>query len=113
MPAHHPRRWLRGAHDTLAVRLTAHRQAALLCRGLNSALVSTSANRSGQRPARTYAQCRRLFERKVWVLPDAWASAKTFHDPALADGQSFAVKRKSRQASIPQPSRNICLNCKT
>jgi L-threonylcarbamoyladenylate synthase len=62
-------RWLRGAHDTLAVRLTAHRQAALLCRGLNSALVSTSANRSGQRPARTYAQCRRAFGRKVWVLP--------------------------------------------
>ncbi|HEY4697314.1 MAG TPA: Sua5/YciO/YrdC/YwlC family protein [Gallionella sp.] len=62
-------RWLRGAHDTLAVRLTAHRQAAQLCRGLNSALVSTSANRSGQHPARTYAQCRRSFGRKVWVLP--------------------------------------------
>ncbi|MGC2049362.1 MAG: Sua5/YciO/YrdC/YwlC family protein [Gallionella sp.] len=62
-------RWLRGAHDTLAVRLTAHRQAAQLCRGLDSALVSTSANRSGQRPARTYAQCRSLFGHKVWVLP--------------------------------------------
>ncbi|MFZ5523595.1 MAG: L-threonylcarbamoyladenylate synthase [Pseudomonadota bacterium] len=62
-------RWLRGAHDTLAVRLTAYRQAAQLCRGLNSALVSTSANRSGQRPAKTYAQCQRLFGRKVWVLP--------------------------------------------
>ncbi|HSM97907.1 MAG TPA: Sua5/YciO/YrdC/YwlC family protein [Gallionella sp.] len=62
-------RWLRGAHDTLAVRLTAHRQSAQLCRGVDSALVSTSANRSGQRPARTYAQCRRLFGRKVWVLP--------------------------------------------
>lgn len=62
-------RWLRGRHDTLAVRLTAHKQAMQLCRGVNSALVSTSANRSGQHPARTYAQCRRLFERKVWVLP--------------------------------------------
>ena len=62
-------RWLRGGHDTLAVRLTAHRQAALLCRSADSALVSTSANRSGQRPARTYAQCQRLFGRKVWVLP--------------------------------------------
>jgi L-threonylcarbamoyladenylate synthase len=70
MPAHHSApRWLRGAHDTLAVRLTAHRQAAQLCRGVGSALVSTSANRSGQHPARTYAQCRRLFGRKVWVLP--------------------------------------------
>ena len=70
MPVHHSApRWLRGAHDTLAVRLTAHPVAAQLCRSANSALVSTSANRSGQRPARTYAQCRRLFGRKVWVLP--------------------------------------------
>jgi L-threonylcarbamoyladenylate synthase len=70
MPALHSTPcWLRGGHDTLAVRLTAHKQAAQLCRGVNSALVSTSANRSGQRPARTYAQCQRLFGRKVWVLP--------------------------------------------
>ena len=62
-------RWLRGSHDTLAIRLTAHKQAAQLCRGVGSALVSTSANRSGQRPAKTYAQCRLLFGRKVWVLP--------------------------------------------
>jgi L-threonylcarbamoyladenylate synthase len=70
MPSRHSTpRWLRGSHDTLAVRLTAHRQAAQLCRGLNSALVSTSANRSGQRPAKTYAQCQRSFGRKVRVLP--------------------------------------------
>jgi L-threonylcarbamoyladenylate synthase len=62
-------RWLRGSHDTLAIRLTAHKQAAQLCRGVGSALVSTSANRSGQRPAKTCAQCRRLFGSRVWVLP--------------------------------------------
>lgn len=62
-------RWLRGSHDTLAVRMTAHKQAAQLCRNMDSALVSTSANRSGQRPAKTYAQCQRLFGHKVWVLP--------------------------------------------
>lgn len=61
--------WLRGEHDTLAVRITAHRQAAMLCNGLGTALVSTSANRSGGRPARTAAQCRRLFGDAVWVLP--------------------------------------------
>src|SRR3990172_5617364 len=70
MPTHHSTpRWLRGTHDTLAVRLTAHRQAAQLCRGVNSALVSTSANRSGQRSAKTYAECQQLFGRKVWVMP--------------------------------------------
>lgn len=62
-------RWLRGAHNTLAVRLTAHPFARQLCCGLNSALVSTSANRSGQHPAKTAAECLRLFGKKVWVLP--------------------------------------------
>ena len=81
-------RWLRGAHDTLAVRITAHREAEALCRALNMALVSTSANRSGDRPARSYADCVRRFGRKVMVLPGrvgkrkkpstirAWASGK-------------------------------------
>jgi len=62
-------RWLRGAHDTLAVRLTAHPIARQLCHSVDSALVSTSANRGGQRPAKTYAQCLRRFGKKVWVLP--------------------------------------------
>ena len=61
-------RWLRGEHDTLAVRLTAHPFAKQLCHSVNSALVSTSANRSGQRPAKTFAECQRLFGKKVWVL---------------------------------------------
>lgn len=62
-------RWLRGAHDTLAVRLTAHDVAKQLCHNVHSALVSTSANKSGMRPAKTYAACQRLFGKKVWVLP--------------------------------------------
>ena len=70
MPCRHSTpRWLRGSHDTLAVRFSAHREAAALCKSLGLALVSTSANRSGQCPARTYAQCQRRFGRKVWVLP--------------------------------------------
>jgi L-threonylcarbamoyladenylate synthase len=61
-------RWLRGAHDALAVRVTAHPHAAALCRALDMALVSTSANRSGDLPARSYADCCRRFGRKVLVL---------------------------------------------
>lgn len=60
---------LRGVHDTLAARITAHRGAAALCNALDMALVSTSANYSGGKPARTYAQCCRLFGKRVWVLP--------------------------------------------
>lgn len=62
-------RWLRGEHDTLAVRLTAHPAAAALCRALGMALVSTSANIGGDRPARTYADCARRFGGQVLVLP--------------------------------------------
>jgi len=70
MPAKHScPRWLRGTHNTLAVRLTAHPYARQLCRSMDSALVSTSANRSGQRPAKTYIQCLRLFGKNAWVLP--------------------------------------------
>lgn len=69
-------RWLRGAHDALAVRITAHRGAAALCNTLNMALVSTSANRSGAKPARSYSQCRRLFGKAVWVLPGRTGNRK-------------------------------------
>jgi L-threonylcarbamoyladenylate synthase len=60
--------WLRGEHSTLAIRLTAHPFAKRLCRNARSALVSTSANLSGQRSIKTYAECQRLFGNKVWVL---------------------------------------------
>lgn len=68
LPARAPR-WLTGAHPKLAVRVSAHPDTARLCRHLRMALVSTSANPSGAKPAKTEAQCRRLFGASVWVLP--------------------------------------------
>ncbi len=53
--------WLRGAHDTIALRVTAHPLAAALCRVWGGALVSTSANPAGRPPARTALQVRRYF----------------------------------------------------
>lgn len=61
--------WLCGAHPTLAARVTAHHGAARLCRMAGMALVSTSANLSGGKPARSRAECQRLFGKRVWVLP--------------------------------------------
>ena len=52
-------RWLRGQHDTLAVRVTAHPLAAALCRACGHPLVSTSANFSGRPPARGALAVRR------------------------------------------------------
>lgn len=53
--------WLTGKHDTLAVRVTAHPTAASLCRACGHAIVSTSANRSGQTPARSLTGVRIRF----------------------------------------------------
>lgn len=50
--------WLTGNHDTLAVRITAHPLMAALCNAFGGALVSTSANLAGQRPARTALEVR-------------------------------------------------------
>lgn len=57
-----------GGHATIAVRVTAHADAARLCRSLGMALVSTSANKSGRKPAKTAAECRRIFGAQVRVI---------------------------------------------
>ena len=62
-------RWLRGQHDSLAVRLTDHPLAMLLCRQSRSAIVSTSANRKNQPPLRTARQVRFEFGDDIdWVI---------------------------------------------
>jgi L-threonylcarbamoyladenylate synthase len=58
-------RWLRGRHDTLAVRVTAHPLAAALCRACGHPLVSTSANRGGRPPARGALAVRRQLGRDL------------------------------------------------
>ena len=59
---------LTGGRATIAVRVTAHPDAARLCRSLGMALVSTSANKSGKKPAKTAAECRRIFGAQVHVI---------------------------------------------
>ena len=53
--------WLRGEHDSLAVRVTDHPVCRALCQRLGSALISTSANPAGQNPAITPEQAQRYF----------------------------------------------------
>ena len=59
-----------GAHPRVALRVTAHRQAAALCARAGMAIVSTSANRAGERPARSFRDtARRLGKDVDYVLP--------------------------------------------
>lgn len=50
--------WLTGGRATLAVRISGHPVVAALSRAAGSALVSTSANRTGRRPAKSTLQAR-------------------------------------------------------
>lgn len=53
--------WLTGGRDSIALRVTAHPVASALCRAARMPLVSTSANLSGGRPAKTALEVRRLW----------------------------------------------------
>ena len=53
--------WLRGEHDTIALRVTAHPVARALCDARGGAIVSTSANLAGRPPACSALQVRCRF----------------------------------------------------
>lgn len=63
--------WLRGEHDTLAVRVTAHEPSVALCRAFGKAIVSTSANPGGAEPARDLETVQRYFPGLLDGLLDA------------------------------------------
>lgn len=70
-------KWITGKHGKIAVRLTAHPDAAKLCNSLNMALVSTSANVSGMKPAKTYRDCISRFGNRILTIPGKIGKRKT------------------------------------
>ena len=56
---------LTGAHNTLAVRVSAHPVVQALCREINQPIVSTSANLESSPPARSALAVRRIFKQNV------------------------------------------------
>ena len=84
--------WLRGRHRTLAVRVSAQRHAAQLCLRARSALVSTSANRARQRPARSSREVQRRFGGQIdYVLRGRVGGAR--RPTPIRDAASGAVVR--------------------
>lgn len=62
--------WITGGHPRIALRITAHAQAAALCRAVGMAIISTSANRGGGRPTRSYRDAVRQFRGEVdYIVP--------------------------------------------
>ncbi|HTN34481.1 MAG TPA: L-threonylcarbamoyladenylate synthase [Marinobacter sp.] len=62
--------WVRGAHSTIAVRVSDHPVVRALCIAADMPLVSTSCNPAGEEPARNIAQVSRYFENQLdWIVP--------------------------------------------
>lgn len=84
--------WLRGTHDTIAVRITRHPLAGALCTAAGHALVSTSANPGGYPPARSPLAVQRYFHGQLaMVLHGALGSAR--RPSAIRDLRSGQVVR--------------------
>ncbi len=65
-------RWVRGRHNSVAVRVSDHSLTRALCRAANSCLVSTSANPAGREPARSQYEAQSYFGAGVdYYLPGA------------------------------------------
>lgn len=84
---------LRGAHDTIAVRVTDHPIAAALCNAWDGALVSTSANPSGRESAREAAEVRRLFGDRVQAIVDGPVGGRARPTPIL-DARTGQILRE-------------------
>ena len=54
--------WITGRHSTIAIRVTSHPLVVRLCNQLGHALVSTSANPAGRKPALNALQLHRYFD---------------------------------------------------
>lgn len=65
-------KYLTGEHQTLAVRITDHPIAAKICEYFGQAIISTSANPSGLKPAKTMLQVRKYFSpQDLLMIPGA------------------------------------------
>jgi L-threonylcarbamoyladenylate synthase len=62
--------YLKGRFDTLAVRVSNHPVVKELCENFGGAIVSTSANISGQESARTAEQVKQIFKNKIDFILD-------------------------------------------
>lgn len=79
--------WLKGEHDTLAVRVTAHPLVNALCQKVGP-LVSTSANPAGLEPARTQEDVQRYFMDSLdCILPGELGGRSQPSEIRTLDGQ--------------------------
>lgn len=84
--------WICGSHSGVALRVTAHAPAAALCQAFGGALVSTSANRHDEPPARAATTVAAYFGDALDGLLDAPLGAQT-SPTTIRDALSGALVR--------------------
>ena len=92
-------RWIRGEHNAVAVRVTAHPIARTLCRRFGSAIISTSANRSGRPPLRTSHQVRTEFEGAIDFILEG-PVGRTTGPSSIRDAKSGKWIRRGQLAPL-------------
>ena len=88
--------WLAGTHPTIAVRVTAHPVCRLLCATFGGAIVSTSANRSTEPPARSSAEVHASFGDSIAGIASGTLGERQ-QPSEIRDLATGAVIRKSAQ----------------
>lgn len=69
--------WIRGQHETVALRVSAHPVIAAICHEFGGPIVSTSANPSGKPPATTALRLRQYFHDSLdYVVPGELGGAR-------------------------------------
>jgi L-threonylcarbamoyladenylate synthase len=84
--------WIAGGHPGIALRVTAHAPSAALCRVFGGPIVSTSANRHGEPPARSAAQIVAIFGDEIDGVVDAPLGGLDRPTP-ITDAASGAIIR--------------------
>lgn len=84
--------WIRGAHESIAVRVTGHPIAAQLSREFGKPLVSTSANPSGLPPARSALKTRLYFGQADLFIVKGKVGGERKPSP-IFDARTFARLR--------------------
>ncbi len=60
--------WVTGGRETVAIRVTDHPLVQSICQAFGQPLVSTSANLTGQAPAKSYEEVKEFFNDEVYCL---------------------------------------------
>ncbi|MGE0049319.1 MAG: L-threonylcarbamoyladenylate synthase [Acidithiobacillus sp.] len=83
--------WIRGRHSGIALRVSAHPGVQRLSAAFGGAIVSTSANPAGKKPARSLREVQRYFGRRITVLPARLGGAR--RPSRILDARSGKVLR--------------------